>query len=74
MGVVVVCVGGGACGHDILVEGDHVDEGEVSANVGVHNEKGFGIAGSDLVAKVVNGARGAERSVLLKISAREKWV
>ena len=44
-----------AGGDEILVEVDHVKERKLCANVGIHHEKGLWIAGSDLIAEMIDG-------------------
>ena len=44
-----------AGGDEILVEVDHVEKRKLGTNVGIHHEKGLGIAGSDLIPEMIDG-------------------
>ena len=66
--ILVSWLGGSTRCDEILVKMNHIYERKLGANVGVHDEKRLGIAGSDLISKMVNGTRRAQRGIFLKIS------
>ena len=56
-------------GLEVLVEGDHLVERKVGADVAVQDEEGRGVSGSNLVPEVVNSSGSSERGVLLQVPA-----
>ena len=51
----------------LLVEGQHLGQGELRAHVRVQDEEGLGAARQDLVSEVVQAPAGAQRGVLLQV-------